>query len=88
MADEIISNMRPYGEKFSLEQSREVQDRYGMNNIRDVDFWITLNSAYNDYRDLFGDNMEMYAMFAKDFIEDEDAKQGKVFKYFTKIVDN
>lgn len=85
MAEEIVSNMRPYGEKFSLEQSREIQDRYDMNNIRDIDFWVTLNSAYNDYRDLFGDNTETYAMLTRNFIEDEDAKQGKVFKYFTTI---
>ena len=85
MAMEIVCNMRPYGEKFSLEQSREIQDRFGMNNIRDLDFFVVLNSAFNDYRDLFGDNIEMYAMYTRNFIEDEDAKQGKVFKYFTTI---
>lgn len=83
MAKEIISNMRPYGQKFSIEDSREIQDRFGMNNIRDIDYWIVLNMSYNDYRDLFNDNVEMYAMFTRDFIEDEDGKQGKVFKYFT-----
>ena len=83
MAAEIISNMRPYGEKFSIEQSREIQDRFGMNNINDIDYWIVLNMSFNDYRDLFEDNIEMYARFTRDFIEDEDAKKGKVFKYFT-----
>ena len=85
MAKEIISNMRPYGEKFSIEDSREIQDRFGMNNINDVDYWIVLNMSFNDYRDLFEDNIEMYARFTRDFIEDEDAKKGKVFRYFTQI---
>ena len=85
MSKEIVSNMRPYGQKFSIEQSREIQDRFGMNNIRDWDFFVVLNSAFNDYRDLFNDNVEMYAVFTRDFIEDEDAKQGKVFRYFTTI---
>ena len=53
--------------------------------IRDIDFWIVLNSAFNDYRDLFEDNLEMYVKYAKDFIMDEDAKSNKVFKYFTII---
>lgn len=82
MAKEIVSNMRPYGEKFSIEQSREIQDRFGMNNIREWDFYTVLNMSFNDYRDLFNDDIEMYAMFTRDFIEDEDGKPGKVFKYF------
>lgn len=85
MAKEIVSNMRPYGEKFSVENAREIQDRYGMNNINLWDYYTVLNMAYNDYRDLFNDNVEMYAMFVRDFIEDEDAKEGKTFKYFMTI---
>jgi hypothetical protein len=85
MAKEIVSNMRPYGQKFTIEQSREIQDRFGMNNIRDWDFYTVLNMSFNDYRDLFEDNIEMYARFTKDFIEDEDAKKGKVFRYFMTI---
>lgn len=83
LAKEIVHDMRPYGEKFSIEQSREIQDRYGMNNIDMYSFYAVLNMGYNDYRNLFNDNIEMYAMFARDFIEDEDAKKGKVLKYFT-----
>ena len=86
MAEEIISKMQPYHMRWTLEETREVQNQYGLDNIRDIDFWIVMNSAYNDYRDLFGDNIEMYARFSKDFIQDEDAKDGKVFLYFTSIL--
>lgn len=82
MAEEIVEKMRPYGKKFSIEQARDIQNRFGMNNIRDLDFFTVLNMAFNDYRDIFNDNLEMYAMFTRDFIEDEDGKEGKVFKYF------
>lgn len=85
MAEEIISKMRPYGMRWSLEESREVQNEFGLDNIDDLDFWVVLNSAYNDYKDIFGDNLEMYSRYAKDFIRDEDAKEGKVFLYFTTI---
>ena len=87
MAKDIILKMRPYGEKFSLEQSKEIQERYGMNSINPIDFWVVINSAYNDQRDLLGDNIEMYAIYTKNFIMDEDAKKGKVFKYFTTITE-
>ena len=87
-AKKITSKMRPYGEKFSLEQSRDIQNKYGINTINDIDFYTVVNSAFNDYRDLFGDDIEMYAMYTKDFIEDEDAKPNKVFLYFTQIIGN
>ena len=45
-----------------------------------------INSAYNDYKDLLGEDVENYVRFTIDFIKDEDAKEGKVFKYFTQIV--
>ena len=85
MAEEIVSKMQPYGMKWNIEQTREVQNEYGLDNIDDIDFFVVLNSAYNDYRDIFGDNLEMYVKFTRDFIEDEDAKEGKVFLYFTNI---
>ena len=44
MAEEIVDKMKPYGEKFSLEQSREIQNRYSVNNIDLIDFYVVLNS--------------------------------------------
>ena len=85
MAEEIISKMQPYHMRWSLEETRNIQNDYDLDNIRDIDFWVVMNSAYNDYRDLFNDNIEMYVRYRRDFILDEDAKNNKVFKYFTTI---
>ena len=68
-----------------MENCNFTDRQYGFNDISDVDFWIVMNSAYNDYRDLFKDNIEIYAKWSYAFINDEDAKDGKVFIYFTKI---
>ena len=87
MAEHIVKKMRPYGMKWDLEQVRQVQDQYGIDNIRTIDFFVVLNSAFNDYSNLFEDNIEKYIKFTIDFINDEDAKEGKVFKYFTTIVE-
>lgn len=86
MAEEIVSKMQPYRMRWGLEETRDIQQEFGLDNLDQYDFFIVLNSAYNDYRDIFGDNLEMYVKFTRDFIEDEDAKEGKVFKYFTTIV--
>lgn len=85
MAEDIVSNMQPYGQKWSMQETRQLQDEYGLMDINPIDFYVVINSAYNDYRELFRDNIDMYVGFTRMFINDEDAKKDKVFKYFTTI---
>jgi len=84
MAKEIVSKMQPYGEKWNIEKTSEIQRQYGL-NFREPDFYVVINSAYNDYNDLFGDDTEKYVRFTNDFINDEDGKKDKVYLYFTII---
>jgi len=85
MAEKIVNSMKPIGQHWTIEQTTSVKNQYGYTNVSDIDFWVVMNSAYNDYRDLFKENIEMYARWSYAFINDEDAKEGKVFIYFTKI---
>lgn len=87
MAEEIVSKMRPYRKRWTIGETRDMQMRYGATDIDEIDFFVVINSAYNDYRDIFQDNIEDYVMFTIDFIRDEDAKTDKVFLYFTTIVE-
>lgn len=84
MADEIIRKMHPYGMKWTLHEAEDIQNRYGI-DTRPVDFWIVINSAFNDFRNVFGDDLDTYVRYTEAFINDEDAKPGKVWKYFTEI---
>lgn len=84
-ATQIIKHMKPIGMKWTLEETEGVRNSYGYENIRPIDFWVVMNSAINDYEDLFKDNIEWYAKFSKDFIDDEDAIDEKVYVYFMKI---
>lgn len=85
MAEEIVHKMKPYGEKWNIEEVQRIMEQYEINNVRNVDFYVVINSAYNDYRDLFQDDIQKYVMFTMNFIQDEDAKIDKVFTYFTTI---
>lgn len=85
MAEEIVSKMRPYQKKWDIEQTKHIQEEMNLDNINPIDFFVVINMAYNDYENIFRDDIEMYAKFAEDFIMDEDAKEGKVFLYFTTI---
>lgn len=81
MARKVVEDMKPDGEHWSIEQTTQVKNQYGF-NVRDIDFWVVMNMAYNDYKDIFKDNIEMYARWSNAFINDPDAKEGKVFRYF------
>ena len=71
--------------KWSIQETSDIQRQRGINDIPDPAFFTVINSAYNDYNNLFGENIEDYIKFTLDFIDDEDAKQDKVFLYFTQI---
>lgn len=86
MAKDIVHKMLPDGEHWSIEQTNSVKAQNGFNNISDVDFYIVMNMSWNDYKEVFGDDLNLYINYSKAFIEDQDAKEGKVFTYFTTIV--
>ena len=82
MAQDIVNKMRPYGMRWNIEETESLQRQRGLEDIPKADFFVVINSAYNDYKDIFGEDLEGYIRFTIDFIKDEDAKEGKVFKYF------
>jgi DNA-binding ferritin-like protein len=83
-AEKIIHCMKPYGMKWTEEQTTEVMKAHGM-SLDPIEFWVVMNMAYNDYHKMFDEDIEKYVEFSKLFINDEDAKEGKVYEYFTKI---
>jgi hypothetical protein len=82
MAEEIVNKMRPYGKRWSIEETRNLQEQRGIDDIDPIEFYVVINSAYNDYKDIFNEDIEGYIRFTIDFIKDEDAKPNKVFDYF------
>lgn len=84
LAEKKIHCMKPHGMKWTEEQTTEVMHAHGL-AIDPVDFWIVMNMAYNDYHDMFEEDLEKYVEYAKLFIKDDDAEEGKVYTYFTKI---
>ena len=78
----LINNMTPMGMKWELAETETLRNDQ---SIRPVDFWIVMNSAYNDYHDLFAENFDYYVKYTNNFIKDEDAVDDKVYYYFTMI---
>lgn len=44
MAEEIVNKMQPYGERFSFEETRNLQRQRGINDIEEVEFYVVINS--------------------------------------------
>lgn len=84
-AEYIIDHMKPYGMCWTFEETEKIRKENGYTNIRPIDFWVVMNSAYNDYHSLFDENIEMYAKYSYYFINDEDSNEDKVYEYFVTI---
>ena len=86
MAEEIVEDMKPRGEIWSYDTTTQVKNQYGLNSINAEDFYIVINSLGNDYGDVIStDETETYIKMAKAWIDDKDAKENKIWIYFTKI---
>lgn len=80
LAKEIVSNMKPLGEYWSIE---EVSNANGEDNHRIEDVYVVMNSLANDYKDVISlDDTDTYVRLARAWLDDEDGKEHKVWKYF------
>lgn len=84
-AEEIVSNMKPFGEHYTLEEANEIKETYSLKHTN-TDIYLVINSLYNDYQELFDSNDEMYAKLTKLWLNDEDSVEDKVYEYFMNIV--
>lgn len=84
-AEKIVMAMRPEGMKWTMEETEQVRMNKNYMNVPPIDFWVVMNSAYNDYKNLFKEDVNAYAAYSYYFINDEDAEEDKVYEYFMKI---
>ena len=83
-AKDIVEHMKPYGMHYSMDDARRVKDNYSIKHtISDV--FLVLNSMYNDYHELVGENNEMYYKMTKLWLNDVDSVEDKVYEYFCNI---
>lgn len=86
IAYDIVADMKPDGEHWDIDTTTSVKTQYNLMDISDVDFYVVMNMAWNDYKSVLGESVDNYVKFTKAFIKDEDAPEDKVYMYFTKVV--
>lgn len=83
-AKEIVQNMKPYNEHFTMENAKEIKDDYSIkHSVSDV--YLVVNSLYNDYHEILDENNDMYAKMTKLWLNDADSVDDKVYEYFMNV---
>lgn len=79
------------GAHWTLEQTQDVAKQRGVTCDKN-DFWAAMNMMYSDYGKVAKmysvDNTNFYADMAAAFLQDKDAVDGKLVKYWVNIVDH
>lgn len=85
MAHEWVESMQPIGEHWTIEETTNAMNSLGYKD-RDIDYYVSANMMYNDYYDLVKDNEEMALKMAHSWLNDSDAKEGKLYSYRKYII--
>ena len=85
-AVDIVHSFEPYGEAFSMEKVKEILNKMRVSEDDIVDYYLCMNMFYNDYKRYADskrlDLQEFCFEMSKMFIEDEDAPDYKVSRFF------
>lgn len=86
MSHEIVEDMKPLGEYWNLEAINGVKTNYDLKEDL-YDLYVVMNAMANDYGEIISlEDVDTYVRLSEAFINDEDAVEHKVWKYFTKLV--
>ena len=85
MAENWVKSMKPRGEHWTLEQTTEAMHNMGY-SIDPIEFFVVANMMYNDYYNLVKDNESLALELAEDWLEDEDAKDCKLYEYWKHVI--
>lgn len=91
-AVDIVHSFEPNGETFSMEKIKELLHRSGISEDACIDYYLTMNMFYNDYKSYAEskrlDLQEFCMEMSKLFINDIDAPKYKVARYFKLFLDD
>jgi len=80
LAIEIVEDMKPYGEIWSMEI---IQSVIGNDTHRLEDMYVVMNSLANDYANIINtEETETYIKMAHAWLDDIDGHSNKVWWYF------
>ena len=85
MAHEWVRSMQPVGMHWKHEETMEAMRNLGY-NLNPTEFFVVANMMYNDYFNLVREDEMLALKLAKDWLEDTDAKEHKLYEYWKHII--
>lgn len=91
-ADDAVRGMEnadgTCGAHWTLEQTTSVAEQQGVKfeHFNKYDWYYVLNMMRSDYYSMFKDDTASYVRLAKLWLFDVDVKEGKAFRYWSKVV--
>lgn len=85
MAHDWVSNMKPRGEHWNMEETAQAMRQLGY-NLNKIDFYVVANMMYNDYYNLIENDETLALKMAKEWLTDVDVKENKLYNYKKYVV--
>ena len=85
MAENWVKSMKPVGLHWTIEETTNAMQSLGYNMNR-VDFFVVANMMYNDYFDIVKEDEEIALRLARDWLNDVDSIDDKLYCYWKNIV--
>lgn len=85
MAHDWVSNMKPRGEHWNIEETAQAMRQLGY-NLNKIDFYVVANMMYNDYYNLIENDETLALKMAKEWLTDVDVKENKLYNYKKYVV--
>lgn len=85
MAHDWVSNMKPRGEHWNIEETSQAMRQLGY-NLNKIDFYVVANMMYNDYYNLIENDETLALKMAKEWLTDVDVKENKLYNYKKYVV--
>lgn len=84
MAKEWVYKMNPVGEYWNIDETTNAMRQLNY-NLDPVDFYTVSNMMMNDYNDLVKNDETLALKMAKDWLNDIDAVDNKLYEYYKYI---
>lgn len=84
MANKWVKEMEPVGMYWTMDETTGAMQKLGY-NFNKIDFYITANMMMNDYHDLVKDDEILALKMARDWLDDSDAVNNKLYEYWKYI---
>lgn len=84
-ANDWVKSMLPVGLHWTMEETTNAMQNLGYSCDK-IDYFVVANMMYNDYYDLVKENEELALKLAKDWLDDEDSKEDKLYEYWKHVI--